>query len=85
MLSGAGGSLPRRAAVGVDGVTGARRVAQGRASVAADSNDDVLDHDSGRASGVYSGSLLLIDPPPGRPVPTMQVFEQSHRIGGRLL
>jgi monoamine oxidase len=36
-------------------------------------------------SGVYSGWRLLTDPPPGRSVPSVQVFEQSHRIGGRLL
>jgi flavin-dependent dehydrogenase len=36
-------------------------------------------------SGVYTGWRLLTDSPPGRAVPTVQVFEQSHRIGGRLL
>ena len=55
--------------------------------MAADSNGEVLDVAivGAGVSGVYSGWRLLTDPPPGRPVPTVQVFEQSHTIGGRLL
>jgi monoamine oxidase len=55
--------------------------------MAADPIQDVLDVAvvGAGVSGVYSAWRLLTDPPPGRPVPSVQVFEQSHRIGGRLL
>jgi monoamine oxidase len=55
--------------------------------VAPDSNGEMLDVAivGAGVSGVYTGWRLLTDSPPGRAVPTVQVFEQSHRIGGRLL
>ena len=55
--------------------------------MAADSNGEVLDVAivGAGVSGVYTGWRLLTDPPAGRAVPTVEVFEQSHRIGGRLL
>ena len=55
--------------------------------MALDSNGETLDVAivGAGVSGVYTGWRLLTDPPPGRPVPTVQVFEQSQRIGGRLL
>jgi monoamine oxidase len=55
--------------------------------VAADPDGDVLDVAivGAGVSGVYTGWRLLTDPPPGQPLPTVQVFEQSRRIGGRLL
>ena len=55
--------------------------------MAADSDEDVLDVAivGAGVAGVYTGWRLLTDPPPGQPVPRVQVFEASHRVGGRLL
>ena len=55
--------------------------------MAPDSNGEMLDVAivGAGVSGVYTGWRLLTDPPPVRPVPTVHVFEQSQRIGGRLL
>ncbi len=39
----------------------------------------------GGVAGVYAAWRLRTDPPKGQPVPDVQVFELSQRIGGRLL
>jgi Flavin containing amine oxidoreductase len=80
----------RSAALGaIAGVLGAFALAgapaQARAATYTVTNTNTGSGCRARVSGVYRGWRLLTDPPPGRAVPTVQVFEQSHRIGGRLL
>ena len=50
-------------------------------------SEDILDVAivGGGVSGVYAAWRLRTDPPKGKPQPNVQVFEQSQRIGGRLL
>src|SRR3954447_15235334 len=50
-------------------------------------SDEVLDVAivGAGVAGVYAAWRLRTDTPKGRPQPNVQVFEQSGRVGGRLL